>query len=219
MDVQPATADMNAERHATVGSCGDVLIVEPSGDAPHAAVICVQAASIEVPEALRSAQLLAGDRYVTIVPDRGAFVADVPARTAELRDWLNTQPNVRPNHIAVWTFGGTIGAVAAAVPGLAASVIFQSDADADESGDWWPAVDPAAIRCPLLLVLFTQLADDAEQIRSLRDNLTRARVRFELQTYPVAGDIAPAPSRPFDAKSVADAWDLVGAFLGRSLDD
>ena len=206
---------MIRERRSTVGDLGDVVLAEPDDGEPHAAVICVQASAVELLEADQNAQQLAADEFVTAVPDRDRFASDVTARTAELRDWLNVQPNVRPNRIAVWAFGGDVGPRAAAVPGLAAAVVVLSDADANSGGDWWSDVDPATIRCPLLLVLYTRLAKDAEQIRSLRDMFADAHVRYEIQTYP--GSDAPGHARVFDAATVADAWDLVCAFLHRSL--
>ena len=206
---------MIREQRFVVGNLGDVVLIEPADGGTHAAVICVQAPSVEPLGAAQSAQQLACDEFVTAVPDGDRFAADVAAKTATLRDWLNTQPSIRPNRIAVWAFGD-VGLHAAAVPGLAAAVVFLSDSDADSGGDWWPDVDPAAIRCPLLLVLYTRLANDAEQIGSLRDLLAGAHVRYEIQTYP--GSSTPGQPRAFDATTVADAWDLVSAFLHRSLD-
>ena len=207
---------MIREQHFAVGDLGDVALIEPSDGEPHAAVICVQTPSIQLLDPAQSAKQLACDEFVIAVPDSARFATDVAAHTAALRDWLDVQTNVRPNRIAIWAFGGDIGPQAAVVPGLAAAVIFLSDSDADAGGHWWPDVDPAAVRCPLLLVLYTHLADDSEQVRSLRDMFAAAHVRAEVQTY--AGTDAPTQGRVFDAAAVADAWDLVAAFLHRSLE-
>jgi carboxymethylenebutenolidase len=149
--------------------------------------------------------------------------ADLCEDVAAARDWLNTQDYVPFGKIATWGFGfgGTVGFVTATLPGLSAAVVFygQSIARTMPNGDPSPLADAANLRTPLLLVFGGQdrqiSGDDASLIET---TLTAANKKFEMQLYPNVGhSFFRESSGTVASREIADAWDLVQAFLARRL--
>jgi carboxymethylenebutenolidase len=154
-------------------------------------------------------------------------------------DWLNEQPFVAFNHIATWgfCFGGAVAFVTATLRGISGAICFYGGSIAKPMPDGEPPAlaDAAEIRCPLLLVYGGKdehiPASDIEQTQAA---LTAAHKEFEVQVYPDQGhaffrdsgsmrretDAATksfVPDAEGTAHAVADAWDLVEAFLSKHL--
>lgn len=151
---------------------------------------------------------------------RATMKADVSAAI----DYLNTQDFVDFNHIATWgfCFGGAVAFISSTLPGLCCAVCFYGGSIAAPFPSGEPAAieDVADVRCPILLAFGGQ--DDyipAEAVGRIAKALTDAHKKFRLQVYPDAGhaffrDSAAALE---SSRDVADAWDLVQAFLKEHL--
>lgn len=147
---------------------------------------------------------------------RVSLRADVSAA----RDYLNAQDIVATNHIATWgfCFGGSTAFVTATLPGLSAAICFYGGMIASPfpSGEPEGLVDAPDIRTPLLLAYGGQ--DDyipAEAIERTRAALTAAGKHFQIQVYPNVGHafFRDSSEALTSSSEVADAWDLVQAFL------
>ena len=145
--------------------------------------------------------------------------------TAASLDWLKQQDFVKAEKVAVWgfCFGGTVAFNAATLPGLAGSICFYGTSIASPmpNGEAEALSLAPEIKCPLLLVFGG--ADDyvgSEQIDRIRRTLDDAGKDFEIQVYPTAAHAFFRGSTEHIGTSnhsevVADAWNLVQAFLKR----
>ncbi len=152
---------------------------------------------------------------------RATMFADLSAA----RDYLNTQDFVNFGHIATWgfCFGGSVAFESATLPGLCAAISFYGGMIAAPfpSGEPEALTDVAALRCPILLVFGGK--DDyitAEAVERIRAALTAAHKKFQLQVYADEGHafFRESASVIDSSRSVADAWDLVQAFLREHAD-
>jgi carboxymethylenebutenolidase len=146
--------------------------------------------------------------------------ATMKADLAAAIDYLNTQEYVHFGHIATWgfCFGGSVAFESATVPGLAAAISFYGGMIAAPfpSGEPEALADVADIKCPILLAFGGQ--DEyipASAIDRISAALTAADKKFQLQVYPDVGHAFFRDSSNVldSSKDVADAWDLVQAFL------
>ncbi len=150
---------------------------------------------------------------------RATLRADVGAA----RDYLNTLDFVRNNHIATWgfCFGGTTAFITATLPGLSAAVCFYGGMIASPfpNGEPEGIADAAEIKTPLLLVYGGKDAYiPAEAIARTEAALKAAGKKYQLQVYPDQDHaFFRESSNALDATDVADAWDLVQAFLKEHL--
>lgn len=140
-------------------------------------------------------------------------------------DYLNAQDFVNFGHIATWgfCFGGSVAFESATYLGLSAAVSFYGGMIAAPfpSGEPEALADVEAIRCPILLAFGGQ--DEyisPAMVGRIQAALTDAHKKFELQLYPDSGHaFFRDSSQDMDSsKDVADAWDLVQAFLRQHLD-
>jgi carboxymethylenebutenolidase len=148
----------------------------------------------------------------TIAPvTQGSIRTDVRAAV----DWLNTRPAVRFGHVATWGFGATLGIVAATIPGVDAAIVFEEGSTVFDDDCF---ADIERIRAPLLLI-FT--AEDGETkptcVSHLENALQAANKSILLQRYPPAEKTRGFGVSAFPAAIIADAWDLVQAFLQRTM--
>lgn len=147
---------------------------------------------------------------------RLSLKADIRAAT----DYLNKQDYVAFNHIATWgfCFGGTVAFISATLPGIAAAICFYGGMIAAPfpSGEPEALADVAEIRSPLLLAFGGK--DDhipAAAVARITNSLTEAHKKFQLQVYPEQGHafFRDSSDAMDSSQDVADAWDLVQAFL------
>ncbi|PZR58316.1 MAG: hypothetical protein DLM50_04180 [Candidatus Meridianibacter frigidus] len=155
---------------------------------------------------------------------RETLRADVAAAIA----WLDAQDFVKAGRIASWgfCFGGAVAFVTATLPDLAGAICFYGGSIAAPfpNGEPEGLADASQIRASLLLAYGEE--DQwitAEQIERTRDALQSAGKNFQIQVYPRVGHAffrdsseSMDPERPQDtqhAAVVADAWNLVQAFL------
>ncbi len=152
---------------------------------------------------------------------RATMFADLSAA----RDYLNTQDFVKFGRLATWgfCFGGSVAFESATLPGLCAAVSFYGGMIAAPfpSGEPEALADVAALRCPILLAFGGK--DEyitSEAVERIRAALTAAHKKFELQVYPDEGHafFRESSSAMDSSQSVADAWDLVQAFLREHTD-
>lgn len=139
-------------------------------------------------------------------------------------DYLNSQSFVKSGHLATWgfCFGGTMAFESATVAGLSAAIAFYGGNIAAPlpSGEPEVLADVNEIRVPLLLAFGGK--DDyitAEIVERIRTALTAAHKDFEIKLYPEQGhaffrDSSAALTTSAD---VADAWNLVQAFLQKHI--
>jgi carboxymethylenebutenolidase len=149
--------------------------------------------------------------------------ANLRTDVAAAIDWLNAQPYVATGRVATWGFclGGTVAFVTATLPGLAAAVSFYGGhiAQPMPDGEPEPLADVSEIRAPILLA-FGGKDDYIPQsaVERIRAALTAANKKFEIQVYPDCGHaFFRESSASMNSADVADAWDLVQAFLARYL--
>ncbi len=153
---------------------------------------------------------------------RAGLAADLTAAI----DWLNAQDYVHFGRIATWgfCFGGTVAFFSATLEGVVAAISFYGGHITNPlpSGEPPMLADAAKIKAPLLLAFGGK--DDyipPAAIEEIRTTLTADHKRFEIQVYPDEGhaffrDSSSAMSLGDDkAQCVADAWDLVQAFLSK----
>ncbi|MBV9148850.1 MAG: dienelactone hydrolase family protein [Candidatus Eremiobacteraeota bacterium] len=159
--------------------------------------------------------------------ERGFEVAATVSRktlredVAAAIDFLNCQDYVKKSKIATWgfCFGGTVAFLTATLPGLAAAVCFYGGNIAQPLpvGEPEALADAKDIQCPLLLVYGE---DDpyisAQDVARTNRALAEAGKRFQIQEYPGVGHaFFRESSEHMHSAVVADAWDLVQAFLKR----
>jgi len=155
---------------------------------------------------------------------RANLTADLTAAI----DWLNEQSFVHFNHIATWgfCFGGTVAFFSATLEGLSGAVSFYGGHITNPLPGGEPPMlaDAAHIKAPLLLAFGGQ--DDyipPAAIEQIRTTLTADHKKFQIQVYPNVGhaffrDSSSAMGGGDEtAQVVADAWDLVQAFLQEHL--
>jgi carboxymethylenebutenolidase len=220
-------------------------LARPDGDEPRPAVIVLQEIFGVNTEVKRITDLIASAGYVGLAinyyhrthPDlnepyneqglQNGFAAAGAVTKAGLRSdvgaamtWLNAQDYVHNNRIATWgfCFGGTVAFVTATLPGLCAAISFYGGHIAQPlpDGEAAPIDEAAQIQTPLLLAFGGK--DDyipAAAIEKIRQALTAAGKRFEIQVYPDEGHAFFRDSSDAldDSEAVADAWDLVQSFL------
>jgi len=220
-------------------------LARPDGDEPRPAVIVLQEIFGVNTEVKRITDLVAAAGYVGLAinyyhrthPDlnepyneqglKNGFAAAGAVTKAGLRadvkaaiEWLNGQGFVKYNHIATWgfCFGGTTAFVTATLDGLAGAICFYGGHIAQPlpNGEAAPIDEAAEIQAPLLLAFGGK--DDyipPAAIEKIRQALTAAGKRFEIQVYPDEGHAFFRDSSAAMGSStcVADAWDLVQAFL------
>ncbi|MGB8265248.1 MAG: dienelactone hydrolase family protein [Candidatus Velthaea sp.] len=227
------------------GSPMPSYLARPDGDEPRPAVIVLQEIFGVNTEVKRITDLVAAAGYVGLAinyyhrthPDlnepyneqglQNGFAAAGAVTKASLRadvkaalEWLNAQDFVRFNHVATWgfCFGGTVAFVTATLGGLSAAIAFYGGNIAGPLPDGEPApIDEAAqIQTPLLLVFGGQdTYIPAEAVEKIRQALTAAGKRFQVQVYPNQGHafFRDSSATLQSSEDVADAWDLVQAFL------
>jgi len=145
------------------------------------------------------------------------------ADVAAARDWLNEQPFVSSNHVAIWGFGfgGTIAFVTATLAGINAAVVFygQSITGLMPSNEPAPLEDVKQIRAPLLLVFGGQdrLISHGD-VELIGHELTAHHKTFDVQLYPNVGHsfFRNTPDTQ-STREASDAWDLVQAFFHKHL--
>ena len=153
---------------------------------------------------------------------RGFHSATVEDDVALTRDWLNEHGYVAHGKVATWGFGvgGAVAFMGGMLPGISAAIAFygQSITKGLPDGGDAPIKDADRIRAPLLLVFGgadTQIGEP--EIERIRTRLAAAGKTAEVQIYPSVGhsffrqDLGTIATR-----EIADAWDLVVAFLRRS---
>jgi len=220
-------------------------LARPDGDEPRPAVIVLQEIFGVNTEVKRITDLVASAGYVGLAPNyyhrthpdlnepyneqglQNGFQAAGAVTKAGLRSdigaamaWLNAQDYVHNNRIATWgfCFGGTVAFVTATLGGLCAAVCFYGGNIAQPlpGGEAAPIDEAAQIQAPLLLAFGGK--DDyipAEAIEKIRQALTAAGKRFEIQVYPEQGHafFRDSSDAMDNSEDVADAWDLVQSFL------
>jgi carboxymethylenebutenolidase len=147
---------------------------------------------------------------------RATMKADISAAI----DYLNTLDFVSFNHVATWgfCFGGSVAFISATLPGLSAAVSFYGGMIAAPfpSGEPEALADVADVRCPILLAFGGKDAYiPAAAVEKISAGLTAAHKKFELQVYPDSDHafFRDSSAAIDSSKDVADAWDLVQAFL------
>ena len=135
-------------------------------------------------------------------------------------DYLNGQDFVVFNHIATWgfCFGGSVAFISATLPGVSTAICFYGGSIAAPFPSGEPAglADVNEIRCPMLLAFGGK--DDyiaAEAVGRISAALTEAHKKFRLQVYPNEGHafFRDSSAAMDSSQDVADAWDLVQAYL------
>ena len=163
---------------------------------------------------------------VAATVNRATFAADLRATI----DWLNAQSFVKFGHIATWgfCFGGSVAFFSSMLEGLSAAIAFYggSIASGFPSGEPELLADAADVKAPLLLVFGGRDAYiPPEAVERIKTTLEAKAKRFQLQVYPdqdhafFRESTAAMDRRDGDAtgKAIADAADLVRAFLGEHL--
>ena len=147
---------------------------------------------------------------------RATMTADLSAAI----DYLNTQDFVTFGRIATWgfCFGGSVAFESATLAGLTAAIAFYGGSIAAPfpSGEPEALADCAQLRAPLLLVFGGQdQYIPAEAVDRIERTLTDAHKKFQVQVYPDEDHAFFRDSSAVMTSSqpVADAWDLVQAFL------
>lgn len=151
---------------------------------------------------------------------RATMKADISAAV----DYLNTQDFVSFNHVATWgfCFGGSVAFISATLPGLAGAICFYGGMIASPfpSGEPEALADVADVRSPLLLAFGGKDAYiPAEAVEKISAGLTGAHKKFKIQVYPDQDHAFFRDSSAVidSSRDVADAWDLVQAFLKEHL--
>jgi carboxymethylenebutenolidase len=158
---------------------------------------------------------------------RETLRADVTAAI----DFLNRQDYVAFNHIATWgfCFGGSVAFVTATLEGIDAAICFYGGSIAGPfpNGEPEGLADAAEIKAPLLLAFGGKDAYiPAEAVERIRQALTAAHKRFEIQVYPdqdhaffrdSGSQLEDGHANDRTPRDVADAWDRVQSFLQEHL--
>ncbi len=147
---------------------------------------------------------------------RATMRADVAAAV----DYLNGLDAVTFGHLVTWgfCFGGSVAFVTSTLPGLSGAICFYGGMIAAPfpSGEPEGLADVNDVRCPLLLAFGGQdQYITADMVARIRTALTDAHKKFEIQVYPEQDHAFFRDSSAVidSSKDVADAWDLVQAFL------
>jgi carboxymethylenebutenolidase len=147
---------------------------------------------------------------------RATMKADLTAAI----DYLNKQDFVKFGHIATWgfCFGGSVAFESATLAGLSAAVSFYGGSIAAPfpSGEPEALSDVADIRCPILLAFGGKdQYITPDMVGRITAALTAAHKRFRVQVYPDEDHAFFRDSSDVldSNQDVADAWDLVQAFL------
>ena len=222
------------KEQTTIGSPAGPLtayVARPSNETPRPAVIVLEGVYGFDDELKRITDLIAAANYVGVLIDylrgqRGeaAFSSANLLKDVETtRDWLNDRPYVAHGRIGAWGFGlgGSAAFVAATLPGIRSAISFygQSIVKPLPGETDAPIRQADAIRAPLLLVFGG--ADEqvsADDIRRTRARLDAAGKRYDVEVYPNVGHSFFRQDRDTVAtREIADAWDRVQAFLGRTI--
>ncbi len=180
----------------------------------------------ELDEPYTQAGLQAGFAAAAQV-SRATLRADLTAAI----DFLNRQDFVRFGHVAAWgfCFGGSVAFLSAALEGIDAAVCFYGGSIAAPfpSGEPEGLADAADVKAPLLLAFGGKDAYiPAEAVERIRQTLTAAHKRFEIQVYPdqdhaffrdSGSQLEGGHANDRTPHDVADAWDRVQAFLQEHL--
>jgi carboxymethylenebutenolidase len=136
-------------------------------------------------------------------------------------DYLNTQDFVKFGRIATWgfCFGGSVAFESATLAGLCAAVSFYGGQIVGPLPSGEPELlgDVKDIRCPLLLVFGGRDAHiTSDTVGRITTALTEAHKKFQVQVYPDEDHAFFRDSSDVmdSSQDVADAWELVQAFLG-----
>lgn len=147
---------------------------------------------------------------------RASMKADLSAAL----DYLNDQDFVKFGHVATWgfCFGGSVAFESATMPGLCAAVAFYGGSIAAPfpSGEPEALADVADVRAPILLVFGGKDAYiTPDMVGRISTALSNAHKKFQLQVYPDQDHaFFRDSSAALDSSAdVADAWELVQAFL------
>lgn len=137
--------------------------------------------------------------------------------------WLNQQTFVKPGKVATWgfCFGGAVAFVTAVLPGLKGAVCFYGGSIAKPMPDGGAEglADAKDINVPLLLVYGgSDQWITVEDIERTREALESAGKEFQIQIYPDESHAffrgsSDQLGTSSHSQAVADAWDLVRAFL------
>jgi carboxymethylenebutenolidase len=151
---------------------------------------------------------------------RATMLADVSAAI----DYLNAQPFVKFGHLATWgfCFGGSVAFESATLAGLCAVVSFYGGSIAAPfpCGEPEALADVNSLRAPILLAFGGKDPYiTADQVERIRTALTEAGKKFQIQVYPDEDHafFRDSSATLQSSAAVADAWDLVQAFLGEHL--
>jgi carboxymethylenebutenolidase len=215
----------------TIGSSAGPLpayLARPEGGARPAVIILEGIYGFDH-EIKRMTDLVAGAGYVGLAIDylrgkpvaEGFTSADVVSDLAAARDWLNEQAYVQHGKIATWGVGqgGAAAFMAASLPGFAAAIVFYGQTIARQLPDGTAAPIHTAeqLRTPLLLV-FGGIDEQItyEDIKRIETRLDAAGKHYQVQIYPSVGHSFFREDRDTVAtREIADAWDLVQAFLSQ----
>lgn len=147
-----------------------------------------------------------------ITPD--TIRADVRAAI----DWLDDQSIVHVGRIATLGFGLDVGVTAATVPGITAAIAFDGGTSAPDDRAIDAGYDANHIHEPLLLVYAAESEERKPHgVERIEQSLRSAGKHFMLQRYPQPDEMQGFGATAFPASTIADAWDLVEAFLGRNI--
>jgi len=225
------------------------LLYRPRTEEPCPAVVLAAEAFGINTFTRRVAATLAHLGYVTLVPDyyRGegpkdpegyldftevlAFIGDLDFRRAThdviaAIDYLQGQPSVRPDRVAVWGYctGATLAMLAAALrPDLAAAVLFFPSQPTFDALDPKRPVHPVDllwnVGCPLLFMYGDQdPVMSPEQLSDLGARLDEWGIAHTIRIYPGAGHAFSAPVAPLrHDPSDRAAWADAGRFLAEHL--
>lgn len=155
-------------------------------------------------------------------------IADLRADLTAAIDWLNKQDFVQTNHVATWgfCFGGTVAFLSATLPGVSAAVAFYGGSIAAPLPGGEPELLALAkdVKAPLLLVFGGQdTYIPPEAVDRIRTTLAALHKPFQIQMYPDQShgffreSSAVITAGNATATAVADAWNLVQAFLEEHL--
>lgn len=225
------------------------LLYRPRAEGPWPAVVLAAEAYGINTFTRRVAATLAHLGYVTLVPDyyRGEgptdpegyldftevleFIGDLDFRRAThdviaAIDYLQDQPSVRPDRVAVWGYctGATLAMLAAALrPDLAAAVLFFPSQPTFDALDAKRPVHPVDllwnVGCPLLLIYGDQdPVMSPDQLSALGERLDEWGIAHTIKIYPGAGHAFSAPVAPLrhDASDRA-AWADAARFLAEHM--
>lgn len=227
---------------AVDGTAMPVHVAFPQ-ERPAAAVIVLQERFGINEDVRRITDLLASDGYVGLAlnlyhrskPTLGepfteaglarASAGTVPITPETIRkdvraaiDWLNDQPGVHVGHIATLGFGLDVGMAAATVRGIVAAIAFEGGRTAPDDPAIEAGYDATHVHEPLLLMYAAKNEEEKPRgVERIEQAMRGAGKRITLQWYPQPDETQGLGTAAFPADTIADAWDLVRAFLQRKL--